>query len=67
MTFTVVRAVRGAESTLVEEGGKLPLLVKVSAPVRAGSRMDLPRVDDLLHLDFGAGPDFPETIPDPLD
>ncbi len=58
MTFTVVRAVRGADSTAVERRGRLQRVIHTAPP--PPESMDLPYVEEVLHLDLS---DFAETIP----
>ena len=65
MTFTVVRAVRGIESTAAAEyQDKLQRLVRTLAPSVPAAAMDIPYADELirLHLD-----EFPRTVPGALE
>ena len=61
MTFTVVRAVRGAEAATFEPGGKLQRTVQ-NAVSPTATPMDLPYAERVIRLDF-TGADFPKTIP----
>jgi hypothetical protein len=60
MTFTVVRAVRGADSAPAEFSQRLQRLIRDEGPQVAPSSMDLPCAGELLHLDLG---DFAPTVP----
>jgi hypothetical protein len=64
MIFTVVRAVRGAESTASEQPDKPRRLVEIAAPSIAAAAMDIPYVEEVLRLDLN---DFPRTIPGGLE
>ena len=65
MTFTVVRAVRGFESTTAADAvDKMRKSVASPVPVRAAA-MDLPYAETVIRLDFISA-DFPKTIPDLL-
>ena len=61
MTFTVVRAVRGAETVASEPVEKLLKTGSASVPV-SGAPMDLPYADQTLRLDFMTA-DFASTVP----
>ncbi len=61
MTFTVVRAVRGIETTAAAEyQEKLQRLVRSMAPSAPAAAMDLPFADDVIRLNLD---EFPETVP----
>jgi hypothetical protein len=62
MTFTVVRAVRGANAAAAEPGDKLGRAIESRLP--APGRMDLPFTKDVLRLDLS---DFAPTDPGPLE
>jgi hypothetical protein len=64
MTFTVVRAVRGAEPTTSEPGGKLQRTVQNAVSTTA-TAMDLPYAERVIRLDFTSA-DFPQTTPGSL-
>ena len=64
MTFTVVRAVRGAEPARFEPGGRLQRTVQ-NAASPAAMPMDLPYAERVIRLDFTSA-DFPKTIPGSL-
>ena len=64
MTFTVVRAVREAESTAPEHGEKPRKLLNTAAPLIGMAAMDIPYVGETLRLDLS---DFVKTIPDALE
>jgi hypothetical protein len=64
MTFTVVRAVRGAESPGPEHHDKPHRLLGTAAPSIPAAAMDIPYVEEVLRLDLS---DFPTTIPGALD
>ncbi len=79
MTFTVVRAVRGSEFSAPEPNDKLQLVVRTPSPSISAAGMDIPCVEEVLHLDFvnleGIPParganlsmsDFAKTIPGAL-
>jgi hypothetical protein len=62
MTFTVVRAVRGVESTAGPDPvEKLRRSIGIDAPARAAA-MDLPFAEAVIRLDFVSN-DFPKTVP----
>jgi hypothetical protein len=63
MTFTVVRAVREAESIAPEPTQRPRRLVEVAAPSIVAAAMDIPYVEEVLRLDLN---DFAETIPGAL-
>jgi len=63
MSFTVVRAVRGADSATPEDPDKPRRLAEVAAPAIASAVMDIPYVDEVLQLDLS---DFPQTVPGDL-
>jgi len=62
MTFTVVRAVRGAEVAAGVPGDRLQRVGE--ATPRAPARMDLPYAEEVLHLDIV---EFAATIPGALE
>jgi hypothetical protein len=62
MSFTVVRAVRGAEVVAAESADRLRRTAPVVPPPPAS--MDLPYADEVLHLEIG---DFAETVPAALE
>jgi hypothetical protein len=64
MTFTVVRAVRGADTPVAGPGEKLQRVVNGEAPPIAPATMDLPCADELLHLELS---DFARTVPGALE
>jgi hypothetical protein len=64
MTFTVVRAVRGADADVAGPGEKLQRVVNGKAPSIAPANMDLPCADELLHLELS---DFARTVPGALE
>ena len=65
MTFTVVRAVRGAEPTAAAEyQEKLQRLVRTVAPSVPAAAMDIPFADEVIRLDLG---EFPMTVPGALE
>ncbi len=63
MTFTVVRAVRGAELTAPEHSDKPQRLLNTAAPLICAAVMDIPYVEEVLRLDLS---DFAKTIPGAL-
>lgn len=58
MTFTVTRAVRGADSPATEPAERLQRAVGITPDLPAS--MDLPCAEELLHLYLS---DFAETVP----
>lgn len=64
MTFTVVRAVRGADAPAPESSERLQRVGKREAPPIAPASMDLPCAGELLHLELS---DFAKTVPGALD
>jgi hypothetical protein len=64
MAFTVVRAVRAAETTTLEVSEALQGTALHAMPQRA-SAMDLPFAEQVIHLDF-AGAAFATTVPGTL-
>jgi hypothetical protein len=64
MTFTVVRAVRGIETTTAAEyQDKLQRLVRAVAPSVPAAAMDIPYADEVIRLNLD---EFPETVPGAL-
>lgn len=57
-TFTVTRAVRGADSPSTEPADRLQRAVQVTPDL--SSSMDLPFSEEVLHLELS---DFAETVP----
>ncbi len=62
MIFTVVRAVRGADSTAAESRDRLQRVIQTELPPPA--HMDIPYAEEVLHLDLS---DFAKTIPGALE
>jgi hypothetical protein len=62
MIFTVVRAVRGSDSTAAAGRDKLQRVIQTAPPPPAN--MDLPYAEEVLHLDPS---DFAKTIPGALE
>jgi len=58
MTFTVTRAVRGADSPATEPAVRLQRAIRTTPAFSAS--MDLPYAEEVLHLDLS---DFAETVP----
>ena len=61
MTFTVVRAVRGVDSTAAKSRDRLQRVIQTASPPPAS--MDVPYAEEIVHLDLS---DFAETIPGTL-
>lgn len=62
MTFTVTRAVRGADSNASEPRDRLQRVLQSTSPSPAG--MDLPYAEEVLRLDLR---DFAVTVPSALE
>ena len=80
MTFTVVRAVRGAELAATAPRDGMKRGFATSAPLSSAAGMDLPHFEEILHLNLvnlagipparGANPalsNFAKTIPGALE
>ena len=65
MIFTVVRAVRGIETTAAAEyQEKLQRLVRSMAPSVPAAAMNIPYADEVIRLNLD---DFPSTVPGALE
>ena len=64
MTFTLVRAVRGSDLSPPRPSEESPRLSPIPALPRSPAVMDLPYLEEVLHLELG---DFPRTIPGDLE
>ena len=60
MNFTVVRAVRGSDLSPPRPSEGLRRATSLPSPAASPAAMDLPYVDEVLHLDLS---EFAETVP----